>query len=63
MCGITTLDIDHTSILGNTLSEIAWHKAGILKEGSPAVVTPLCQEALKVVQDRALERGVRFSPI
>ncbi|RCN26192.1 protein FolC, partial [Ancylostoma caninum] len=60
VCGITTLDIDHTSILGTTLPEIAWHKAGILKQGSPAVVTPLCQEALNVVLDRASERGVEL---
>ncbi|EYC07240.1 hypothetical protein Y032_0071g544 [Ancylostoma ceylanicum] len=60
VCGITTLDIDHTSILGTTLPEIAWHKAGILKQGSPAVVTPLCQEALNVVRDRASERGVEL---
>ena len=35
-CGITTLDIDHTAILGKTVEEIAWHKAGIMKEGSIA---------------------------
>jgi len=35
-CGITTLDIDHTAILGNTVEEIAWHKAGIMKSGSIA---------------------------
>ncbi|VDK47144.1 unnamed protein product, partial [Cylicostephanus goldi] len=58
VCGITTLDIDHTSILGTTLTEIAWHKAGILKRGCPAIVTPLCEQPLKVVTDRALERGV-----
>ena len=35
-CGITTLDIDHTAILGKTVEEIAWHKAGIMKNGSIA---------------------------
>ncbi|KIH60720.1 protein FolC [Ancylostoma duodenale] len=60
VCGITTLDIDHTSILGTTLPEIAWHKAGILKQGSPTVVTPLCQEAFNVVMGRASERGVEL---
>lgn len=29
--GITALGIDHVSVLGNTLSDIAWHKAGIFK--------------------------------
>ncbi|VDN51557.1 unnamed protein product [Dracunculus medinensis] len=31
VCGITRLDLDHTSILGNTIESIAWHKAGIFK--------------------------------
>ncbi|CAJ0593936.1 unnamed protein product [Cylicocyclus nassatus] len=61
VCGITTLDIDHTSILGTTLTEIAWHKAGILKKGCPAIVTPLCEQPLKVVTDRAEERGALLS--
>lgn len=33
VCGITTLDLDHTSLLGGTIAEIAWHKAGIMKPG------------------------------
>ncbi|CAL4124461.1 unnamed protein product, partial [Meganyctiphanes norvegica] len=35
VCGITTLDLDHTNILGNTLQSIAWHKSGIMKPGVP----------------------------
>ena len=31
VCGITSLDLDHTSILGNTLEAIAWQKAGIFQ--------------------------------
>ena len=33
ICGITTLDIDHTGSRGNTIEEIAMHKAGIMKKG------------------------------
>ena len=29
--GITTLALDHTAILGDTIKDIAWHKAGICK--------------------------------
>ncbi|CAI4221706.1 unnamed protein product [Auanema sp. JU1783] len=54
-CGITTLDIDHTSILGSTLPEIAWHKAGICKAESPCFVTPPSQEAMEVIEKRANE--------
>jgi folylpolyglutamate synthase len=31
VCGITSLGFDHMGLLGNTLPEIAWHKAGIMK--------------------------------
>lgn len=34
--GITTLGLDHTALLGNTIEEIAYQKAGIFKKGAPA---------------------------
>ena len=34
---ITALGLDHTGVLGNTISDIAGEKAGIFKEGSPCV--------------------------
>jgi dihydrofolate synthase/folylpolyglutamate synthase len=34
---ITSIGIDHTETLGGTIEEIAWHKAGIIKAGRPAV--------------------------
>jgi dihydrofolate synthase/folylpolyglutamate synthase len=34
---ITTIDYDHTEILGDTLEKIAFEKAGIIKDGSPVV--------------------------
>ncbi|VDO56214.1 unnamed protein product [Haemonchus placei] len=53
VCGISTLDIDHTSILGSTLPSIAWNKAGILKNGTPAVMTPAPADALAAVLRKA----------
>jgi dihydrofolate synthase/folylpolyglutamate synthase len=35
---ITNISLDHTNILGSTLEEIAFEKAGIIKTGVPAVV-------------------------
>ena len=35
---ITNIGLDHTDILGNTLEEIAFNKAGIIKEGGHAVI-------------------------
>ncbi len=37
---ITALSLDHTAILGNTIEQIAFEKAGILKEGCPCVIYP-----------------------
>ena len=31
VCGITSIGIDHTDVLGDTVESIAWHKAGIIK--------------------------------
>ena len=34
---ITGIDFDHTTLLGNTIQEIAAEKAGIVKEGCPVL--------------------------
>lgn len=36
---ITTISFDHMNILGNTLAEIAWHKAGIMRSDVPCVIS------------------------
>jgi len=58
VCGITALGHDHTSLLGSTIAEIAWHKAGILKQGVTAYIEPQQPaDALRVVAERAEELG------
>lgn len=39
---ITSISLDHTNILGNTVKKIAQQKAGIIKENSAVVVAPVC---------------------
>lgn len=39
---ITSISLDHTEILGNTVEEIAFEKSGIIKPGVPVVVGPRC---------------------
>lgn len=57
-CGITTLDFDHTNILGDTIERIAWSKAGIAKPGAPLfTVDHEQQEAMEVIKGRAKERA------
>ncbi len=54
---ITSIGLDHTHILGNTLQKIAFEKAGILKPGVPVVQGQLPGEADAVVEERATELG------
>lgn len=56
--GISTLGIDHVFILGETVDKIAWHKAGIMKPGSPAFTVEQVASAAQVLQDRAKEKNV-----
>lgn len=50
---ITSIDLDHTDVLGNTLEEIAFQKAGIIKPHTPLVLGPTAQ--LPLVTQRAKE--------
>jgi dihydrofolate synthase/folylpolyglutamate synthase len=56
---ITTLGLEHTAILGDTIEQIATEKAGIIKPGRPVVVarqTPeFAARALAVIRRRAEE--------
>ena len=54
---ITSLSLDHTYLLGNTLAEIAFEKAGIIKPGIPVITAPQKDEALEVLDRIASERS------
>ena len=51
VCIITSISLDHTQILGNTLEEIAREKAGIIKPGCWAVISPQPEEAASVISN------------
>jgi dihydrofolate synthase/folylpolyglutamate synthase len=57
---ITSLSLDHTLVLGDTLAQIAGEKAGIIKPGVPVVSSPQKDEALQVLVKVADERGCDF---
>ena len=52
---ITNISLDHTRFLGNTLSEIAGEKAGIIKQGVPVVIGEETSETRPVFKRKALE--------
>ena len=55
---ITPIDFDHEAFLGSSIESIAAEKAGILKQGRPAVFASQRPEALRVLEHRALELDV-----
>lgn len=54
---ITSLSMDHTAVLGDTLAKISGEKAGIIKEAVPVVSAPQKEEALEVLLRVARERS------
>ncbi|KAL0965123.1 hypothetical protein UPYG_G00277120 [Umbra pygmaea] len=55
VCGISSLGIDHTSILGDTIEKIAWQKGGIFKPGVPAFTVKQQDGPMTVLKQRAKE--------
>ncbi|XP_038126640.1 folylpolyglutamate synthase, mitochondrial [Cyprinodon tularosa] len=55
VCGISSLGIDHTQILGDTIEKIAWQKGGIFKPGVPAFTVRQPEDAMAVLRDRSRE--------
>ena len=60
---ITSLSLDHTYLLGNTLAEIAHEKAGIIKPGIPVVSAPQRAEAIKVIEGASRERAAPLTEV
>ena len=50
---ITPVSLDHAEFLGNTVALVAAEKAGILKQGVPAIVAAQPRDALAVIERQA----------
>lgn len=50
---ITSISMDHCRILGNKISEIAAHKAGIIKPGAPAICIEQKEDAMEPIRAAA----------
>ena len=58
---ITSIGLDHTDMLGSTLAEIAFEKAGIIKPGGSVAVYPLQdEEVVSVLLKACRQRGASF---
>lgn len=51
---ITSISLDHTNILGDTIEEITNEKVGIIKDNIPVITCNQKEEALKVIVNKAI---------
>ena len=61
VCAITSIALDHTHVLGDTIAKIAHEKAGIIKAGIPVVSYKQKPEAEAVIMQRVREVGAPVS--
>ncbi len=57
---ITNISLEHTDVLGSTITEIASEKAGIIKQGKPLLTAAEDPEALKVFEERCAALKCRY---
>ncbi|MBT4510826.1 MAG: bifunctional folylpolyglutamate synthase/dihydrofolate synthase [Chloroflexi bacterium] len=60
VCILTSISLDHTAVLGDTISQIAAEKAGIIKSGVPVVSSPQVPEAAEVIGNVCSEKNSRL---
>ena len=54
---ITNISFDHTQFLGNTLPQIAYEKAGIIKKGIPVIIGEYTKETRPIFESKAKEKS------
>ena len=57
VCIITSVNLDHTDVLGDSLAQIAAEKAGIIKPGGAVVSSPQADEVARVIEEACLKCG------
>jgi dihydrofolate synthase/folylpolyglutamate synthase len=63
LCLISDVGYDHTELLGDTVEEIAAHKAGIIQPGNHVLVIEQDERVLKIVAEEATERGATLEVV
>ncbi|OAD61816.1 Folylpolyglutamate synthase, mitochondrial, partial [Eufriesea mexicana] len=58
--GITSLGLEHTSLLGNSLEDIAYQKSGIFKSNSIAFSVSQLPQVMEVLQKEANEKNCKL---
>lgn len=60
LCIITEIGFDHMTYLGDTIEEIAYEKAGIIKPGVPVVFLERKREVYDIFREKASECGAKY---
>jgi dihydrofolate synthase/folylpolyglutamate synthase len=60
VCVITSISLDHTDVLGNSLAEIATEKAGIIKPGAAVASSPQADEVARIIEEVCCGRKARL---
>ena len=60
VCVLTSISLDHTAVLGGTISEIAGEKAGIIKSGVTVISSPQVPEAEEVIRGVCVKEDARL---
>lgn len=58
--GITSLGLEHTALLGNTIEDIAWQKAGIIKNNSDVFTVRQPDGCLDVIANQCQEKAAQL---
>lgn len=59
--GITSLGLEHTQLLGDSIEAIAWQKSGIIKPGCSVFTVPQPVGCEAVIKSRVDENKVNFA--
>lgn len=57
---ITSISVDHTALLGNTIEEIAMQKAGIIKKDRPVVVSWNNQDIMSIINKECVLKNSKL---
>ncbi len=60
VCVITSISLDHTEVLGNTIAKIAAEKAGIIKPGCTVINFPQPEEATRIIEYVSRQQAARL---
>ena len=63
VCGITSISLDHTEILGDTIEKIAVEKAGIIKQGVPTFTFEQKPNVLEILREKADKKNSNLNII